>query len=403
MGGSLLDAAYRLLIYVTGAVTAVLLLRLPLRQAFGPQLAYRVWLLVPIAAVGGIVSSLAPVMALAPIAIPIQMPSVPPTWSTLPAVQTLPGETNWFIVCWIIGAVVFALLQWWQQRTFVHRLGSLHCTSSGAWMAEVNDVGPVVIGVFPPKIVLPADFHQRYAAQEQVLVLAHEYAHIARRDPLANFATAVIRSLLWFHPLVHLAIRYFRIDQEFACDAAVLKVHSRDRYHYAHAMLKGSMGGLVLPAGCHLDSQAATFLKRRIIMLQTVPPSRWRRTLGTVVTFVLLMTGLALTLPSSAFAQTTVANLIGTWVRQPDYDAIQDMNFSLRSDSTFTLTIEGSSQVGRTTKLTGDTATVQLIDPDNNQLEVRSFVIALNDQKLTVRDPGPEGDMYVFKRTDAKP
>jgi hypothetical protein len=129
-------------------------------------------------------------------------------------------------------------------------------------------------------MVLPADFYQRFTAPEQTFVFAHESLHIIRRDPLANFIVAIIRSLFWFHPLVHLAVRYFRIDQEFACDADVLGIHAQDRYHYASAILKGQISTPALPAGCHLDSYTAASLKRRFLMLQASLPSRRRRLLG---------------------------------------------------------------------------------------------------------------------------
>jgi beta-lactamase regulating signal transducer with metallopeptidase domain len=282
MGGSLPEAAYSVLFCVTGALIAGLLLRLPLRRVFGSRIAYQIWLLVPTAAVAATLGSLAPARALAPMALPIQIPDVRWMGSPSPAALGPIEGVNWVVVGWMIGAGLLALLQWWQQHAFVRRLGALQRTPNGAWISEANDIGPVVVGALQPKIVLPADFHQRYTSKEQALVLAHESMHISRRDPLINLTAAIVRSLLWFHPLLHLAIRYFRIDQEFACDAAVLNVHSHDRQHYAYAMLKGQLGGPALPAGCRLDSHAATCLQRRILMLQLSSPNRRRRVLGTL-------------------------------------------------------------------------------------------------------------------------
>jgi TonB-dependent SusC/RagA subfamily outer membrane receptor len=107
--------------------------------------------------------------------------------------------------------------------------------------------------------------------------------HVIRRDPLANLVVAVVRSVLWFHPLVHLASRYFRIDQELACDAAVLEGRPHDRSRYAHALLKTQFGGQELTAGCCLASRTVSSLKRRIIMLRTPAPGFWRRLLGATV------------------------------------------------------------------------------------------------------------------------
>lgn len=403
MGGNPSDAAYRMLVCVTGGLIAVLLLRLPLRYAFGPRIAYLIWLLIPITTTGSVVGSLAPVNAFAPLTLPVQVSNVRLLWAPSSAVPALFGETNWIVACWMIGVGLFALIQWWQQYAFVRRLGNLQRTPNGVWISETKDIGPAVVGALSPKIVLPTDFYQRYTTQEQALVLAHESTHINRCDPMANLAAATIRSLWWFNPLVHLAIRYFRIDQEFACDAAVLTAHPRDQYHYAHALLKGQIGGSVLSAGCCLDSNAVTSLKRRIIMLQAAFPNRRRRTLGAITTFALLLSGLVLTLPTAALAQTTLANLTGTWAMHLDNGFVTDVSVHIRPDSTFTLTIDGHVIAGRATRLAGDTLTIQAVNSDTQKLETVMYVVALSDRILRVHEGNGNDDEYVFKRFNTKP
>src|SRR5580704_15143534 len=217
MGSSLLAVVYHPLVCLTVALATVLVVRQPLCRAFGPRVAYTIWGLVPLVALGALI----PVPACLPSAIPVQgaILHVPQ-----PGAGIGHGDpSRWVIVCWMIGAGLLAWVQWYQQRTFVRRLGMVRQDDTGEWVSEAPEIGPVVVGIFPPTIVLPFDFRHRYTLQEQALVLAHERMHLSRHDHLANFGVAVVRSLLWFHPLVHLANRAFRIDQELACDAAVLE------------------------------------------------------------------------------------------------------------------------------------------------------------------------------------
>ena len=85
--------------------------------------------------------------------------------------------------------------------------------------AARTDIGPAVVG---RAIILPLDFEDRFTRAEQAAILAHEAQHLARGDVAANAVVALIQCLCWFNPLVHLAARWIRVDQEFACDAAVI-------------------------------------------------------------------------------------------------------------------------------------------------------------------------------------
>ena len=283
MGSSIPTAIYYPLVCLTVALAIVFLVRHPLCRAFGPRIAYTIWALVPLAALGALV----PAPAHIPGGIPVQMASL-----HVPGSDAVIGHghvdptSHWVIGCWMIGAGMLALVQWYQQRAFVRRLGVLRRDDLGEWVSDAQEIGPVVVGVFPPKIVLPSDFRHRYTLQEQVLVLAHERMHLSRYDPLANLGAAVVRSLLWFHPLVHLANRAFRIDQELACDAAVLEACPHNRHRYATAILKTQFGGqelAVVAAGCCLAAQTASSLKRRILMLRIPAPRTRRRLLGATV------------------------------------------------------------------------------------------------------------------------
>ncbi len=77
---------------------------------------------------------------------------------------------------------------------------------------------PIAFGVCRPAIGLPADAVGRLSPQELRAVLAHELAHLVRRDPLWRCVGCAAGSLLWFQPMNHVARR--RLDElaEYRCD-----------------------------------------------------------------------------------------------------------------------------------------------------------------------------------------
>ena len=69
------------------------------------------------------------------------------------------------------------------------------------WVAP--DVSrPFLIGTRRPAIVLPFCLVERGRREELRLVLAHELAHLARRDLLWSCLPAAAQLLFFFHPLV---------------------------------------------------------------------------------------------------------------------------------------------------------------------------------------------------------
>ena len=80
---------------------------------------------------------------------------------------------------------------------------------------------PVKFGVFRPTVLLPDDLR---AGQAQFqLVLAHELAHIRRKDCLRKLLLTVCLCLNWWNPLVWVMVRLANRDMELACDETVLR------------------------------------------------------------------------------------------------------------------------------------------------------------------------------------
>ncbi len=76
----------------------------------------------------------------------------------------------------------------------------------------------------PNEIVLPRDWAMACREAELHVALAHELAHIERRDPRWMQVYAALRWTLWFQPLLALAHRQVQDSAELACDAAAANI-----------------------------------------------------------------------------------------------------------------------------------------------------------------------------------
>ena len=172
--------------------------------------------------------------------------------------------------------------------------------------ARGGAAGPAVVGVIAPRIVTPKGFTERYSQGEQVLVLAHEQAHIARQDSRLNGLCAAAQCLCWFNPLVHLAAHLMRIDQELACDETVMTRFPDARRAYAEVLVKAQLATLPLPLGCYWPSTSEHPLVERVAMLKRKGVSRARRFAGAAALTVLCV-GAALTAWASQPADVRIA------------------------------------------------------------------------------------------------
>ena len=70
------------------------------------------------------------------------------------------------------------------------------------------------------------------------LVIAHEQAHIRRRDNLTKPLAFLLLAVYWFNPLLWIAYILLCRDMELACDERVLRERSGIRKAYASALLQ---------------------------------------------------------------------------------------------------------------------------------------------------------------------
>ena len=97
---------------------------------------------------------------------------------------------------------------------------------------------PFILGIFRPRIYLPSEMDSATANH----VIAHERAHLSRRDHLWKPLGYLILALHWFNPLVWIAYLLFCRDLETACDQKVIRTMSgEDKAAYSEALLSCSL------------------------------------------------------------------------------------------------------------------------------------------------------------------
>jgi beta-lactamase regulating signal transducer with metallopeptidase domain len=273
----------------SAAVLVVLALRRSLRHAFGAGVAYAAWALVPAAVIA--VSLPAATVTVPPVTVPVAAgASLLPL--AAPALAMPLDPAPWLFAAWLVGVAAMALHLGRQQRAFRRGLGRLHAREDGLQQAETVAGLPAAFGLLRPAIVVPADFDTRYSGEERELMHAHERSHIARGDLQLNALVALLRSVFWFNPLLHHAVRHFRHDQELACDQRVIARHPHGRRAYGEAMFKTQLASQPMPLGCHwaaLDKARTHPLKERIAMLKQPIPTATRWVGGGTLVLVLAL------------------------------------------------------------------------------------------------------------------
>jgi Ca-activated chloride channel family protein len=118
----------------------------------------------------------------------------------------------------------------------VRRLLAASIQSSPVFYESISIAVPLTVGWIRPKILLPAEWRTWDSAKLEA-VLAHEGAHVRRRDSLVALVAGLNKCLLWFHPLAWWLERRLAFLAEQACDDICLCV-LKDRQSYARLLLE---------------------------------------------------------------------------------------------------------------------------------------------------------------------
>ena len=142
-------------------------------------------------------------------------------------------DFNIYSVLWLAGMAVLLVHALVSAGKLKKKLATAILLRDHIYESEFVD-SPFVFGVVKPNIYLPMHMDVGTAAH----VIAHERAHLARRDHWWKVLGYLMLALHWFNPLVWVAYILFCRDIELACDEKVVKgLDGTARADYSQALL----------------------------------------------------------------------------------------------------------------------------------------------------------------------
>jgi GWxTD domain-containing protein len=94
---------------------------------------------------------------------------------------------------------------------------------------------PTVIGWLRPVVLIPLGCLSGLSPSQVEAILAHELAHILRRDYLVSILQSIVEALLFYHPAVWWVSRHIRREREHCCDDLAVQ-YTGDALAYARAL-----------------------------------------------------------------------------------------------------------------------------------------------------------------------
>lgn len=162
-------------------------------------------------------------------------PTLPPAAEVPVGVsrQQAQVDFNIYSVLWLAGMAALLVHALVSAGKLKRKLATAILLRDNIYESEFVD-SPFVFGVVKPNIYLPMHMDEGTAAH----VIAHERAHLARRDHWWKVLGYLVLALHWFNPLVWVAYILFCRDIELACDEKVVKgLDGAARADYSQALL----------------------------------------------------------------------------------------------------------------------------------------------------------------------
>ncbi len=173
-------------------------------------------------------------------------------------------------IVWAVGVILmllYTVVSYWRLR---RRVGTAVCFRDNIFQSE-NIASPFVLGIIRPRIYLP--FALEKAAFSHVV--AHEMAHIQRRDHWWKPLGFLLLAIHWFNPLMWLGYMLLCRDIELACDEKVIgKLGKEQRADYTQALVSCSIDHRMI-AACPLAFGEVGVRERVRSVLNYKKPAFW--------------------------------------------------------------------------------------------------------------------------------
>ena len=167
----------------------------------------------------------------------------------------------------VFGMFSYALVSWGLLK---RKLKTAVLLRENIFQSE-NVASPFVLGILKPKIYLPFEMQE----QDTSYVVAHEQAHIRRKDHLWKPFGYLLLAIHWFNPLMWLGYLLLCRDIELACDEKVIKeLGHEQKADYSQALLTCSVNRRII-AACPLAFGEVGVKERVKSVLRYKKPALW--------------------------------------------------------------------------------------------------------------------------------
>ena len=171
---------------------------------------------------------------------------------------------------WIFGMIALALytaISYWR----LHRKVDTAVRYKDNIFQSENVSSPFVLGIIKPRIYLPFKINGQYLEH----VVAHEQAHICRKDHCWKPLGFLLLMIHWFNPLMWLAYVLLCRDIELACDEKVIKeLGNEQRGDYTQALVACSVNRRMI-AACPLAFGEVSVKERVKSVMNYKKPAFW--------------------------------------------------------------------------------------------------------------------------------
>ena len=175
-----------------------------------------------------------------------------------------------FEYIWIFGMIALALytaISYWR----LHRKVDTAVRYKDNIFQSENVKSPFVLGIIKPRIYLPFNMN----GQDLEHVVAHEQAHIHRKDHWWKPLGFLLLTIHWFNPLMWLAYVLLCRDIELACDEKVIKeLGNEQRADYMQALVACSVNRRMI-AACPLAFGEVGVKERVKSVMNYKKPAFW--------------------------------------------------------------------------------------------------------------------------------
>ena len=173
-------------------------------------------------------------------------------------------------IVWIIGILLLAtytVISYWR----LHREIDTAVRYKDNIFQSENVSSPFVLGIINPRIYLPFSMNE----QDMEHVVAHEQAHIRRKDHWWKPLGFLLLTIHWFNPLMWLAYVLLCRDIELACDEKVIKgLGNEQRADYTQALVACSVNRRMI-AACPLAFGEVGVKERVKSVMNYKKPAFW--------------------------------------------------------------------------------------------------------------------------------